>query len=186
MWWKRPHASNGRRQGLRHHRPSRVDDSAAGRRADREASMIPEPPLELEPHPEPPPERYPFWGYGDVLVFAGLAIPCMLLGWGIGESCVLDSCACIPSVETWELLLDAIRRLRPAVRRSVRHLPPAIRPPVLGIAGMDQPRACRLCEIVLAGFACGDRGVRARPPRSRFRTPVTRCWTCSRTAPRSS
>jgi membrane protease YdiL (CAAX protease family) len=28
-----------------------------------------------------PPERDPFWGYSDVFLFAGLAIPCMLLGW---------------------------------------------------------------------------------------------------------
>ena len=28
-------------------------------------------------------ERCPFWGYGDVFLFAGLAIPCMLLGYGL-------------------------------------------------------------------------------------------------------
>lgn len=32
------------------------------------------------PPPAPPPERYPFWGYSDVFLFAGLAIPAMLLG----------------------------------------------------------------------------------------------------------
>ena len=31
----------------------------------------------------PEPERYPFWGYHDLLLFAGLAIPCMLLGYGL-------------------------------------------------------------------------------------------------------
>jgi membrane protease YdiL (CAAX protease family) len=28
-------------------------------------------------------ERIPFWGYADVLLLAGLALPCMFLGWGI-------------------------------------------------------------------------------------------------------
>jgi uncharacterized protein len=54
--------------------------------------MNPEPPLppstapeslEAAPPPPPPPERDPFWGYSDVLLFAGLAIPCMLAGWAI-------------------------------------------------------------------------------------------------------
>jgi len=35
-----------------------------------------------EAPPPPPPEREPFWGYADLLLFAGLAIPCMLIGWG--------------------------------------------------------------------------------------------------------
>jgi uncharacterized protein len=30
--------------------------------------------------PEPVPERQPFWGYGDVLLFAGLAVPSMIAG----------------------------------------------------------------------------------------------------------
>jgi uncharacterized protein len=37
----------------------------------------------FEPRPEPSParpERYPFWTYADVLIFAGLAIPSMLIG----------------------------------------------------------------------------------------------------------
>ena len=29
------------------------------------------------------PERYPCWGYSDLLLFAGLVIPCMLGGWAI-------------------------------------------------------------------------------------------------------
>ena len=29
------------------------------------------------------PERYPFWGYPDLLFFAGLAIPSMLIGWAV-------------------------------------------------------------------------------------------------------
>lgn len=46
--------------------------------------MIDEPQLPDEPGPppEPPPERYPFWSYTDVLVFAGAALPCLLLGYG--------------------------------------------------------------------------------------------------------
>jgi len=39
------------------------------------------PPLPEEPPgPPEPPAREPFWGYSDVLLFAGLSIPCMLLG----------------------------------------------------------------------------------------------------------
>jgi membrane protease YdiL (CAAX protease family) len=30
--------------------------------------------------PPPEPERYPFWGYSDLFLFAGLAIPSMLIG----------------------------------------------------------------------------------------------------------
>jgi uncharacterized protein len=54
------------------------------------------PPLPLEPEKEPGPEpeippppppsepkSYPFWTYGDLLLFAGLTIPCMLLGLGL-------------------------------------------------------------------------------------------------------
>ena len=33
----------------------------------------PEDPAELAPVEPPPPEREPFWGYGDLLVFLGLA-----------------------------------------------------------------------------------------------------------------
>jgi len=40
-------------------------------------------PLEAVAAPPPPPERDPFWSYGDLLIFAGLAIPCMLLGFGV-------------------------------------------------------------------------------------------------------
>jgi membrane protease YdiL (CAAX protease family) len=29
------------------------------------------------------PERYPFWGYADLLFFFGLAVPCLLLGWAV-------------------------------------------------------------------------------------------------------
>jgi uncharacterized protein len=42
--------------------------------------------MNLEPLPEalqpPPPERFPFWGYADVFLLAGLAVPCLFLGWG--------------------------------------------------------------------------------------------------------
>lgn len=31
----------------------------------------------------PPAEREPFWGYGDLAFFFGLAFPCLLLSWGI-------------------------------------------------------------------------------------------------------
>jgi len=46
--------------------------------------LPPEPESEVPPPPPPPkPEPYPFWSYGDLLLFAGLTIPCMLLGLGL-------------------------------------------------------------------------------------------------------
>ena len=51
---------------------------------------VPVPPMEAAeapapgaamPLPAPPePQREPFWGYGDLMMFAGLTIPCLLLG----------------------------------------------------------------------------------------------------------
>jgi membrane protease YdiL (CAAX protease family) len=60
-------------------------------------------PLEAVPPPPPPPERDPFWSYGDLLIFAGLAIPCMLLGFGMVKAAfwILHL---HPAVKTWELL----------------------------------------------------------------------------------
>ena len=34
----------------------------------------------FQPPPPAPEERYPFWGWSDVFLFAGLALPCMLAG----------------------------------------------------------------------------------------------------------
>jgi uncharacterized protein len=45
----------------------------------------PAPPPAEPPAPEPPRERYPFWTYMDVAVFAGLAIPCILVGFGLAK-----------------------------------------------------------------------------------------------------
>jgi hypothetical protein len=42
----------------------------------------PEPQIDAEAPPQQP-ERYPFWGYSDLLVFAGLVIPSMLIGWAV-------------------------------------------------------------------------------------------------------
>lgn len=39
-----------------------------------------EPALPPEAEPAEAPERYPFWGYGDLLLFAGMALPAMLVG----------------------------------------------------------------------------------------------------------
>jgi uncharacterized protein len=46
-----------------------------GTREGEEASPPPPPPR--------PPEREPFWSYSDVLLFVGLAIPSMFLGWAL-------------------------------------------------------------------------------------------------------
>ena len=37
---------------------------------------------QLEP-PAPPPERYPFWSYFDLVVFFGFSFPALLLGWAL-------------------------------------------------------------------------------------------------------
>jgi membrane protease YdiL (CAAX protease family) len=33
--------------------------------------------------PPPAPEPYPFWGYADLFLLAGLALPCMFAGWAL-------------------------------------------------------------------------------------------------------
>src|SRR5690242_4512151 len=43
---------------------------------------LPPQPDATPPQPPPPGPDEVFWGYSDVLVFAGLAIPCLLLGVG--------------------------------------------------------------------------------------------------------
>jgi len=58
----------------------------------------------LEPAaPAAPPERDPFWGYMDLLIFAGLAIPCMLAGFGVVKA-ALWALRLHSSTSTWELL----------------------------------------------------------------------------------
>jgi membrane protease YdiL (CAAX protease family) len=58
----------------------------------------------LEPlEPVPPPQPDPFWSYGDLIIFAGLTIPCMLLGFGLVKA-VFWILHLHPAVKTWELL----------------------------------------------------------------------------------
>jgi membrane protease YdiL (CAAX protease family) len=66
-------------------------------------------PLEALPQPPPPPapERDPFWSYGDLLIFAGLAIPCMLLGFGAVRA-TFWLFHLHPTVKTWELLAEQV------------------------------------------------------------------------------
>jgi hypothetical protein len=45
--------------------------------------MTPWKPPAPEQPTAPAPERRPFWGYADVFLVAGLAVPCMFAGWGI-------------------------------------------------------------------------------------------------------
>jgi membrane protease YdiL (CAAX protease family) len=68
--------------------------------------MSPSEPL-LEPPPPPPTERDPFWSYGDLLIFAGLAIPCMLLGFGAAKA-TFWIFHLHPAVKTWELLAEQV------------------------------------------------------------------------------
>jgi membrane protease YdiL (CAAX protease family) len=67
--------------------------------------LVPLEPLEpLVPlEPPPAPERDPFWSYGDLLIFAGLAIPCMLFGFGAVKAAFWIF-NLHPAVKTWELL----------------------------------------------------------------------------------
>jgi CAAX protease family protein len=44
------------------------------------SSASPELPVEPSAPVPPPPEPYPFWSYADLVVFFGLAFPCLLLG----------------------------------------------------------------------------------------------------------
>ena len=47
-------------------------------------NFAPTPPDPSEtPPPAPTPERQPFWGYSDLLLFAGLLVPCLLLATGL-------------------------------------------------------------------------------------------------------
>jgi membrane protease YdiL (CAAX protease family) len=41
-----------------------------------------------QPPPPPVEERSPFWGYGDLLLFIGLAVPAMLAGVGLVKVCL--------------------------------------------------------------------------------------------------
>ena len=74
---------------------------------DPEAPAPPEAPEPLgqvePPLPSPPPERDPFWSYGDLLIFAGLTLPCLLLGLGAVKT-VFWVFQLHPAVRTWELL----------------------------------------------------------------------------------
>jgi membrane protease YdiL (CAAX protease family) len=77
---------------------------------DPEAPAPPEPPEPSEPPlepPAPPPERDPFWGYGDLLIFAGLTLPCLLLGLGAVKAAFWIF-QLHPAVKTWELLAAQI------------------------------------------------------------------------------
>ena len=70
---------------------------------DPEAQAPLEPWEPVTPPPPPPPQRDPFWSYGDLMIFAGLAIPCMLVGFGLVKAAfwILHL---HPAVKTWELL----------------------------------------------------------------------------------
>jgi membrane protease YdiL (CAAX protease family) len=54
---------------------------------DDEALVTP-PDSQVSGAVELPPEKVPFWGYSDVLVFAGMAIPSMLFGWAIVQGLI--------------------------------------------------------------------------------------------------
>ena len=63
--------------------------------APRESSLFNPPPA--------PPERDPFWGYSDLLIFIGLAIPSMLLGLLLVKGC-FRLFHLHPALKAWELL----------------------------------------------------------------------------------
>ncbi|MEO8596175.1 MAG: type II CAAX endopeptidase family protein [Candidatus Solibacter sp.] len=66
-----------------------------------------EPPLELElpALPAAAPEREPFWGYMDLGIFVGLAVPCMLVGFSVVKL-AMWLLNLHPAVATWELLAE--------------------------------------------------------------------------------
>ena len=78
---------------------------------DDPEAPVPSEPLEplapLAPLPSPPPERDPFWSYGDLLIFAGLTLPCLLLGLGVVKTAFWIF-QLHPAVTTWELLAAQI------------------------------------------------------------------------------
>jgi uncharacterized protein len=61
-----------------------------------------EPPAFAELQAQPP-ERYPFWGWGDLLVFGGLTLPCMLMAYAMVRS-VLWLLRLHPALETWSVV----------------------------------------------------------------------------------
>jgi membrane protease YdiL (CAAX protease family) len=65
----------------------------------------PEPPPDSTQESQPKPESDPFWGYSDILIFVGLAIPSLLMGWGVVRF-VFWAFRIHPAVATWELILD--------------------------------------------------------------------------------
>ena len=68
--------------------------------------MMAELPPDAGASPPPPPEpspRDPFWGYLDLLIFIGLAIPCMLMGLAVVKV-FLWMFHLHPAVKTWELV----------------------------------------------------------------------------------
>jgi membrane protease YdiL (CAAX protease family) len=67
-----------------------------------EQAEAPPPGPPLAPPPQPP-ERYPFWGYSDLFLFAGLTIPAMLMGWAIVKGIMLLA-RFHPAVRVAELL----------------------------------------------------------------------------------
>ena len=54
--------------------------------SDSFPELPPLPPAEPPEIPPPPEERYPFWGYSDVLIFIGLALPCMFAGFALTKA----------------------------------------------------------------------------------------------------
>jgi len=73
-------------------------------REDPQAPVQPEPP-EPPASLSPPPERDPFWSYADLLIFAGLYLPCLLLGMFVVKAAFWIF-QLHPAVKTWELLVN--------------------------------------------------------------------------------
>ena len=75
---------------------------------------------------EAPPEKIPFWDYSDVMIFAGMAIPSMLLGWAIVQGLIrllhlrvtLQAGRAMPyCLSFWYSDLGLIPRMRDALRK---------------------------------------------------------------------
>jgi membrane protease YdiL (CAAX protease family) len=73
------------------------DEQAPGNVEPGEPETVPAAPAATAP------ERYPFWGYSDLLLFAGMTIPSMLIGFGMVRA-VMWAFHIHPAVRVAELL----------------------------------------------------------------------------------
>ena len=92
------------------------------------------------PEPSAPPARYPFWGYQDLALFAGLAVPSLVLAFGLVQAVVLVS-GIRPDGQSRAAAGRPVPGLRLPVPLALRPVEAALRPAVLALAGMGAASA---------------------------------------------